>query len=102
MPEQSTAAPTEPAIATVPDPAVRHAPPALLRFLTCGSVDDGKSTLDDRLLHEQDFNVDDQLAVLERDFRRHGTGGHNIDYARLVDGFRSEREQGTTIDVAYR
>ena len=102
MADQAAAAPTEPDIATKPDAAARHAGPTLLRFLTCGSVDDGKSTLIGRMLYEQDFILDDQFAALERDSRRHGTDGDNIDYALLVDGLQSEREQGITIDVAYR
>jgi len=73
-----------------------------LRLLTCGSVDDGKSTLIGRLLYEQDLIPDDQLAALERDSRKHGTDGANIDFALLVDGLEAEREQGITIDVAYR
>jgi len=73
-----------------------------LRLLTCGSVDDGKSTLIGRLLYEQSLILDDQLAALERDSRRHGTDGDNIDFALLVDGLEAEREQGITIDVAYR
>ncbi|HZH43706.1 MAG TPA: sulfate adenylyltransferase subunit CysN [Lysobacter sp.] len=73
-----------------------------LRFITCGSVDDGKSTLIGRLLHDSRRLFDDQLAALERDSRRHGTQGDNIDYALLVDGLEAEREQGITIDVAYR
>ncbi|WOJ91257.1 sulfate adenylyltransferase subunit CysN [Methylocapsa polymorpha] len=78
--------------------------PALptLRLITCGSVDDGKSTLIGRLLFEQSLIFDDQLAALERDSRRHGTDGDNIDFALLVDGLEAEREQGITIDVAYR
>jgi len=73
-----------------------------LRFLTCGSVDDGKSTLIGRLLYEQSLILDDQLAALARDSRKHGTDGDNIDFALLVDGLEAEREQGITIDVAYR
>ncbi len=73
-----------------------------LRLLTCGSVDDGKSTLIGRLLYEQSLILDDQLEALERDSRRHGTDGSNIDFALLVDGLEAEREQGITIDVAYR
>ncbi|MCI0599861.1 MAG: sulfate adenylyltransferase subunit CysN, partial [Beijerinckiaceae bacterium] len=78
--------------------------PALptLRLLTCGSVDDGKSTLIGRLLYEQSLILDDQLAALERDSKKHGTDGDNIDFALLVDGLEAEREQGITIDVAYR
>ncbi|WP_034999556.1 sulfate adenylyltransferase subunit CysN [Beijerinckia mobilis] len=73
-----------------------------LRFLTCGSVDDGKSTLIGRLLYDQSLIFDDQLAALERDSKKHGTDGANIDFALLVDGLEAEREQGITIDVAYR
>ncbi len=73
-----------------------------LRFLTCGSVDDGKSTLIGRLLYDTKLIFDDQLAALERDSRKHGTDGENIDFALLVDGLAAEREQGITIDVAYR
>ena len=73
-----------------------------LRFLTCGSVDDGKSTLIGRLLFEQGGIFDDQLSALERDSRKHGTVGEDIDFALLVDGLEAEREQGITIDVAYR
>ncbi len=73
-----------------------------LRFLTCGSVDDGKSTLIGRLLYEQQLIHEDQLAALERDSKKHGTVGPNIDFALLVDGLEAEREQGITIDVAYR
>ncbi len=75
---------------------------SLLRFLTCGSVDDGKSTLIGRLLYDTKLLFDDQLATLEKDSRRHGTDGDNIDFALLVDGLEAEREQGITIDVAYR
>ncbi|MEQ7873607.1 adenylyl-sulfate kinase [Sphingomonas sp. ASV193] len=73
-----------------------------LRFLTCGSVDDGKSTLLGRLLFDLGQVPDDQLAALERDSARHGTRGSATDYALLVDGLSAEREQGITIDVAYR
>ncbi|MGC8530491.1 MAG: sulfate adenylyltransferase subunit CysN [Acidiphilium sp.] len=75
---------------------------SLLRLLTCGSVDDGKSTLIGRLLFDTDNIPDDQRAALERDSRKFGTDGANIDYALLVDGLEAEREQGITIDVAYR
>ncbi|CAG4907805.1 unnamed protein product [Acidocella sp. C78] len=75
---------------------------SLLRLLTCGSVDDGKSTLIGRLLFDTDNIPDDQRAALERDSRKYGTDGANIDYALLVDGLEAEREQGITIDVAYR
>nr|BFD66479.1 sulfate adenylyltransferase subunit CysN [Bdellovibrio sp. HAGR004] len=74
----------------------------LLRFITCGSVDDGKSTLIGRLLWESKQIFDDQLAALESDSKRHGTQGAEIDFALLVDGLTAEREQGITIDVAYR
>ena len=74
----------------------------LLRFITCGSVDDGKSTLIGRLLYESKQIFDDQLAALESDSKRHGTQGTKIDFALLVDGLSAEREQGITIDVAYR
>jgi len=73
-----------------------------LRFLTCGSVDDGKSTLIGRLLYEESLILDDQLAALRRDSKKHGTVGGEIDFALLVDGLEAEREQGITIDVAYR
>jgi len=79
-----------------------HEDKPLLRFITCGSVDDGKSTLIGRLLHESKRLFDDQLAALEADSRRHGTQGERIDYALLLDGLAAEREQGITIDVAYR
>ena len=74
----------------------------LLRFITCGSVDDGKSTLIGRLLHDRSALMDDQLATLASDSRRVGTQGENLDFALLVDGLAAEREQGITIDVAYR
>jgi bifunctional enzyme CysN/CysC len=74
----------------------------LLRFITCGSVDDGKSTLIGRLLYDSNLVHDDQLAALERDSRRHGTTGERFDFALLVDGLQAEREQAITIDVAYR
>ena len=74
----------------------------LLRFITCGSVDDGKSTLIGRLLYETRQIFDDQMAALEADSRKVGTQGGNIDFALLVDGLSAEREQGITIDVAYR
>lgn len=74
----------------------------LLRFITCGSVDDGKSTLIGRLLWETQQLFDDQLATLESDSRKYGTQGDAIDFALLVDGLAAEREQGITIDVAYR
>src|SRR5215212_5054025 len=74
----------------------------LLRFITCGSVDDGKSTLIGRLLYESKQIFDDQMAALESDSKRHGTQGEKVDFALLVDGLSAEREQGITIDVAYR
>jgi bifunctional enzyme CysN/CysC len=74
----------------------------LLRFITCGSVDDGKSTLIGRLLYESKMLFEDQLAALERDSKRVGTQGGKLDFALLVDGLAAEREQGITIDVAYR
>jgi bifunctional enzyme CysN/CysC len=74
----------------------------LLRFITCGSVDDGKSTLIGRMLWESKQLFDDQIAMLQQDSRKHGTQGDNIDFALLVDGLSAEREQGITIDVAYR
>lgn len=74
----------------------------LLRFITCGSVDDGKSTLIGRLLFESKMLFEDQLASVESDSRKYGTQGENIDFALLVDGLAAEREQGITIDVAYR
>ena len=74
----------------------------LLRFLTCGSVDDGKSTLIGRLLHDSRLIFEDQFEALKKDSRRHGTTGDDIDFALLVDGLEAEREQGITIDVAYR
>jgi len=97
------------------EPALAHSPPRsieqflqhqrhqdLLRFITCGSVDDGKSTLIGRLLWEAQQVLDDQLATLRDESRRHGTQGEAIDFALLVDGLSAEREQGITIDVAYR
>ena len=75
---------------------------SFLRFLTCGSVDDGKSTLIGRLLYDTKLIFEDQLAALERDSKKHGTTGDDIDFALLVDGLEAEREQGITIDVAYR
>jgi bifunctional enzyme CysN/CysC len=75
---------------------------SLLRFITCGSVDDGKSTLIGRLLYDTKLIYEDQLAALEKDSRRFGAQGGDIDFALLVDGLAAEREQGITIDVAYR
>lgn len=79
-----------------------HQNKSLLRFITCGSVDDGKSTLIGRLLYDSKMIFEDQLAALESDSKRHGTQGGEIDFALLVDGLAAEREQGITIDVAYR
>lgn len=84
------------------DYLARHERKSLLRFLTCGSVDDGKSTLIGRLLYDTKLLFEDQLRSLERDSRKHGTVGDDIDFALLVDGLEAEREQGITIDVAYR
>ena len=80
----------------------RHRQKSLLRFITCGSVDDGKSTLIGRLLYDAKMIFDDQLSELKADSRRIGTQGEAIDFALLVDGLAAEREQGITIDVAYR
>ncbi len=80
----------------------QHQSKSLLRFITCGSVDDGKSTLIGRLLYDSKMIFEDQLAALEADSKRVGTQGQNIDFALLVDGLAAEREQGITIDVAYR
>lgn len=79
-----------------------HENKSLLRFITCGSVDDGKSTLIGRLLYESKMIFEDQLAAIERDSKKLGTQGGAIDFALLVDGLAAEREQGITIDVAYR
>ena len=80
----------------------QHQRKSLLRFITCGSVDDGKSTLIGRLLYDSKMIFEDQLASLESDSRKVGTQGQEIDFALLVDGLAAEREQGITIDVAYR
>jgi bifunctional enzyme CysN/CysC len=80
----------------------QHETKGLLRFITCGSVDDGKSTLLGRLLYDTKLLFDDQLAALEGDSLRHGTQNGELDFALLVDGLSAEREQGITIDVAYR
>jgi bifunctional enzyme CysN/CysC len=80
----------------------RHEKKGLLRFITCGSVDDGKSTVIGRLLYETKMVFEDQLAAIEADSKRWGTQGGEIDFALLVDGLAAEREQGITIDVAYR
>jgi bifunctional enzyme CysN/CysC len=81
---------------------VAHQNKSLLRFITCGSVDDGKSTLIGRLLYDSKMIFEDQLAQLEADSKKVGTQGQEIDFALLVDGLAAEREQGITIDVAYR
>ena len=81
---------------------VAHQHKSLLRFITCGSVDDGKSTLIGRLLYDAKMIFEDHLVALEADSKRFGTQGQNIDFALLVDGLAAEREQGITIDVAYR
>lgn len=94
---------------SAPDPAadvdawlLANARKPMLRFITCGSVDDGKSTLIGRLLYDSRMLLDDQLAALESDSRRSGSAGGKLDFALLVDGLAAEREQGITIDVAYR
>jgi sulfate adenylyltransferase subunit 1 len=79
-----------------------HENKQLLRFITCGSVDDGKSTLIGRLLHDSKMIFEDQLAAIKKDTKKSGTTGEEFDLALLVDGLASEREQGITIDVAYR
>ena len=81
---------------------IAHQHKTMLRFITCGSVDDGKSTLIGRLLYDSKMIFEDQLAALESDSKRVGTQGQEIDFALLVDGLAAEREQGITIDVAYR
>lgn len=80
----------------------QHEQKELLRFLTCGSVDDGKSTLIGRLLHDSKMIYEDQLEAVKNDNSKHGTTGEKVDLALLVDGLQAEREQGITIDVAYR
>ncbi|MDN7905524.1 sulfate adenylyltransferase subunit CysN [Burkholderia diffusa] len=93
-------------VLTTPEAPDMHADDAqtkdLLRFITCGSVDDGKSTLIGRLLYESNMLFDDQLTQLEADSKKVGTQGGDLDFALLVDGLSAEREQGITIDVAYR
>ncbi|TKR29732.1 sulfate adenylyltransferase subunit CysN [Luteimonas gilva] len=93
---------TEDAAAEVAAYLRKHETKSLLRFITCGSVDDGKSTLIGRLLHDSKLLLGDQLAALQSDSLRHGTQNGEIDFALLVDGLAAEREQGITIDVAYR
>ena len=80
----------------------QHENKELLRFITCGSVDDGKSTLIGRLLHDSKMIYEDQLAAVQSESERSGNAGDNVDLALLVDGLQAEREQGITIDVAYR
>ncbi len=79
-----------------------HEHKSLLRFITCGSVDDGKSTLIGRLLYDSKMLFEDQMEALEADSKKDGTQGGELDFALLVDGLAAEREQGITIDVAYR
>ncbi len=101
--EQQSSYQTEALIAAdINEYLVRHQHKSLLRFITCGSVDDGKSTLIGRLLYDSKMIFEDQLAALEADSKRDGTQGEEIDFALLVDGLAAEREQGITIDVAYR
>src|SRR5277367_5225700 len=92
----------DPVIGGEADAAVGPADKTLLRFITCGSVDDGKSTLIGRLLYDSNAILTDQFATLERDSRRFGTTGDNVDLALLLDGLEDERQQGITIDLAYR
>ena len=80
----------------------QHENKEMIRFFTCGSVDDGKSTLIGRLLHDSKMIFEDQLAAITKDSKKSGTTGEEVDLALLVDGLQSEREQGITIDVAYR
>ena len=80
----------------------QHENKDLLRFITCGNVDDGKSTLIGRLLHDSKLIFEDQLAAIQRDSKKYNTTDEEIDLALLVDGLQAEREQGITIDVAYR
>ncbi len=101
VPLQRSTAPMAKA-ATIHDWMTQQAQQDLLRFITCGSVDDGKSTLIGRLLWEAQQVFDDQITALQADSKRHGTQGQDIDFALLVDGLAAEREQGITIDVAYR
>lgn len=101
---KKTSSPAQPPhkTATLSEWLEQQAHQDLLRFITCGSVDDGKSTLIGRLLWEAQQVFDDQLSTLQADSKRHGTQGNDIDFALLVDGLAAEREQGITIDVAYR
>ena len=102
MQDATSGSEREPAVANVQRFLQDQENKSLLRFLTCGSVDDGKSTLIGRLLFDTKLIFEDQLAALERDSRRYGTTGDDVDFALLVDGLEAEREQGITIDVAYR
>ncbi|NGX17027.1 sulfate adenylyltransferase subunit CysN [Wenzhouxiangella sp. XN24] len=88
--------------ASVEDYLRQHEHKTLLRFITCGSVDDGKSTLIGRMLYDSKLLFEDQLSIIEKDSKKWGTQGEEIDFALLVDGLAAEREQGITIDVAYR
>jgi len=94
--------PYEPVMTNIEHQLAVHQHKSLLRFITCGSVDDGKSTLIGRLLYESKTLFEDQLATLASDSRKVGTRGGDLDYALLLDGLSAEREQGITIDVAYR
>ncbi|MEM1212712.1 MAG: GTP-binding protein, partial [Planctomycetota bacterium] len=97
-----TAAQTELIASDINAYLAQHERKEMLRFLTCGSVDDGKSTLIGRLLYDSKMVYEDQLAALEVDSKRFGTTGGEFDPALLTDGLKAEREQGITIDVAYR
>ena len=97
-----TAVALSPQIQNIEEYLKTHEYKSLLRFITCGSVDDGKSTLIGRLLYDSKMIFEDQLVALESDSRKMGTQGEEIDFALLVDGLSAEREQGITIDVAYR
>ena len=92
----------DPATTSIVDYLAEQENKDLLRFITCGSVDDGKSTLIGRLLYESKLIFEDHLPALEADSKRVGTQGGALDFALLVDGLAAEREQGITIDVAYR
>jgi bifunctional enzyme CysN/CysC len=100
--EDTAGLPEAPAFAGVTNAGARATEKSLLRLLTCGSVDDGKSTLLGRLLYDSKMLFDDQIEALEADSRKSGTQGEALDFALLVDGLSAEREQGITIDVAYR
>ena len=92
----------EPTAAVLDALRLQHGDKSTLRFVTCGSVDDGKSTLVGRLLYDSKMLLDDQLTALVSESRIAGTTGGDLDFALLVDGLQAEREQGITIDVAYR